>query len=206
MGVDAAARHLSWKIDRREIALSFFELAAIALALAVDAFSIGVAVGLTRRTRRERFRLSFHFGLFQALMPLIGALAGCALERWISRWDHWVAFALLAVIGGRMIWNAARGGGGRESAGDPTRGLRLVGLSLAVSIDALAVGFTLGIAKVSIPFAVSLIGVTAAALTLVGMVIAGGFASRLGRRAEIVAGGVLVVIGVKIVLEHTGVL
>jgi putative Mn2+ efflux pump MntP len=186
--------------------LSLFELAAIALALAVDAFSVGVAVGLTRRTWRERFRLSFHFGLFQALMPLAGALAGAALERWIARWDHWVAFALLAAIGGRMIWAAARGAEGREAAGDPTRGLRLVGLSVAVSIDALAVGFTLGLAEVSIPLAVSLIGVTAAALTLVGMVLAGGVASRLGRRAEIVAGVALVVIGAKIVLEHLGVL
>jgi len=186
--------------------LSLFELCAIALALAVDAFSVGVAVGLTRKKRRERFRLSFHFGLFQALMPLAGALAGSALERWISRWDHWVAFGLLAVIGGRMIWAAARGDGAKASGGDPTRGLQLVGLSLAVSIDALAVGFTLGLQDVSIPFAVSLIGVTAAALTLVGMAIAGSFASRLGRRAEIGAGAVLLAIGVKIVLEHVGAL
>jgi len=186
--------------------VSLFELCAIALALAVDAFSVGVAVGLKRRSWRERFRLSFHFGLFQALMPLAGALAGAALERWIARWDHWVAFGLLACIGGRMIWNAARGGEAKASSGDPTRGLQLVGLSFAVSIDALAVGITLGLEEISIPFAVSLIGVTAAALTLVGMLVAGGFASRLGRRAEIGAGVVLVVIGAKIVLEHLGAL
>jgi manganese efflux pump family protein len=186
--------------------VSLLELCAIALALAIDAFSVGVAVGLTRRSRRERFRLSFHFGLFQALMPLVGALAGCALERWISRWDHWVALGLLAVIGSRMIWGAVRGGAEKPAAGDPTRGLQLVGLSLAVSIDALAVGFTLGMGRVSIPFAVTLIGVTAAALTLVGMLIAGGFASRLGKRAEIGAGIALVVIGVKIVLEHLNIL
>jgi manganese efflux pump family protein len=184
--------------------VSLFELCAVALALAVDAFSVGVAVGLKHRSGRERFRLSFHFGLFQALMPLAGAFAGAALERWISGWDHWLAFALLAAIGGRMIWEAARGGGSRASGGDPTRGLQLVGLSLAVSVDALAVGFTLGLEEVSIPLAVSLIGVTAAALTLVGMAIAGGFASRLGRRAEIGAGVVLVAIGAKIVLEHLG--
>jgi putative Mn2+ efflux pump MntP len=186
--------------------MSLFELCAIALALAVDAFSVGVAVGLTHRSRRERFRLSFHFGLFQALMPLTGALAGSELEQRIAPWDHWVAFGLLAVIGGRMIRAAARGGGARASKGDPTRGLQLVALSLAVSIDALAVGLTLGLEEVSIPFAVSLIGVTAAALTLVGMVIAGGFASRLGRRAGIGAGVALVAIGTKIVLEHLGVL
>jgi putative Mn2+ efflux pump MntP len=182
--------------------LSLLELCAISLALAVDAFSVGVAVGLTHRTRRERFRLSFHFGLFQALMPLTGAFVGAALEQRIARWDHWVAFGLLAFIGGRMIRAAARGGEGKASSGDPTRGLQLVGLSFAVSIDALAVGFTLGLEAVSIPLAVSLIGVTAAALTLVGMLIAGGFASRLGRRAEIGAGIVLVVIGAKIVFEH----
>ena len=186
--------------------MSLLELCAIALALAVDAFSVGVAVGLTHRTRRQRFRLSFHFGLFQALMPLAGALAGAVLERWIARWDHWVVLGLLVVIGGRMIWTAARAKGGEDPSGDPTRGLQLVGLSLAVSVDALAVGFTLGVQQVSIPVAVALIGVTAAALTLFGMLIAGGFASRLGRRAEIGAGVALVAIGVKTVLDHLGVL
>jgi manganese efflux pump family protein len=186
--------------------VSLLELIAVALALAVDAFSVGVAVGLTRRARRERFRLSFHFGLFQALMPLLGALAGAALAARIAAWDHWVAFGLLAVIGGRMIVQAARGGEVRAASGDPTRGLRLIGLSIAVSIDALAVGFTLGLEDVSIPFAVSLIGVTAAALTLVGMLIAGSFASRLGRRAEVAAGCALVLIGAKIVLDHLGIL
>jgi len=186
--------------------VSLLELVMIALALAVDAFTVGVAIGLFRRSARERFRLSFHFGLFQALMPLVGALAGAALERWVAAWDHWVAFALLAVIGGRMVVQSVRGGEAPAAAGDPTRGLKLVGLSVAVSIDALAVGFTLGLEEVSIPLAVSLIGVTAAALTLVGMVIAGGFAARIGRRAEIGAGVALVAIGVKIVLEHLGVI
>jgi manganese efflux pump family protein len=186
--------------------VSLLALIAVALALAVDAFSVGVAVGLTRRAKRERFRLSFHFGLFQAIMPLLGALVGSALASRISAFDHWVAFGLLALIGGRMIAQALRGGDDVELRGDPTRGLRLVGLSVAVSIDALAVGFTLGVQDVSISFAVALIGVTAAALTLVGMLIAGAFASRLGRRAEIAAGCALVLIGAKIVLEHLGVL
>lgn len=185
--------------------MSLPELAAVALALAADAFSVGVAVGLTRRSKRERFRLSFHFGLFQAIMPLLGALAGAALVSRIEAWDHWLAFGLLAVIGGRMILQAAGGGEVRADAGDPTRGLRLVGLSIAVSVDALAVGFTLGLEDVSIPLAVALIGATAAALTLVGMLLAGSFASRLGRRAETFAGVVLVAIGAKIVLEHLGV-
>ena len=186
--------------------LSLPALIAVALALAVDAFSVGVAVGLTRRTRRERFRLSFHFGLFQALMPLVGALLGSALLTWIAAFDHWVALGLLTLIGERMIYQALRGGDGAALGGDPTRGLRLVGLSIAVSVDALAVGFTLGLEDVSIPLAVSLIGVTAAALTLVGMVLAGALASRLGRRAEIAAGCALILIGVQIVLEHLGVI
>lgn len=186
--------------------MPLIELCAVALALAADAFSVGVAVGLTRRSGRERFRLSFHFGLFQALMPLAGALAGSALGRWIAAWDHWVAFGLLAAIGGRMILSAVRRRGEGETRGNPTRGLQLVGLSIAVSVDALAVGFTLGLQAISIPIAVAVIGVTAAAATLVGMLIAGGFASRLGRRAEIGAGVALVLIGAKVVLEHLGVL
>ena len=186
--------------------MSIFELIAVALALAADAFSVGVAVGLKRRGCRERFRLSFHFGLFQAIMPLAGALIGAVFATWISAFDHWVAFGLLAVIGGRMFRQALAGEDEPSSGGDPTRGLALVGLSIAVSIDALAVGFTLGLEDVSIPFAVSLIGVTAAALTLVGMLIAGSFASKLGKRAEIGAGAALILIGAKIVLEHVGVL
>jgi putative Mn2+ efflux pump MntP len=180
--------------------MSFVELLLIALALAADAFTVGVAVGLGHRRPRQRFRLSFHFGLFQALLPLAGAFLGWALDDWIGGWDHWVGFALLAFIGGRMVRGAFDEQEDQDER-DLTKGLTMVGLSIAVSIDAFAVGFTLGLRDVSIVFAVSIIGVVAAAATLVGMLIAGRVGKLLGKRVEIVAGLVLIGLGVKMLAE-----
>jgi putative Mn2+ efflux pump MntP len=181
--------------------MTFVEIILLALALAVDAFTVGAAVGLTHRRPAQVFRLSWHFGVFQALMPLLGALAGRGLERFVKPWDHWIAFGLLALIGGRMIHGALRGGERRLDR-DLTRGLVLVGLSVAVSIDALAAGFTLGLRQGSIALPVVVIGVVAAVLTAVGMLLAGRIGQRLGKGCEIAAGLVLIGLGVKILVEH----
>lgn len=181
--------------------MSLVEIIVVALALAVDAFTVGVAVGLTHRGRRQIFRLSFHFGLFQALLPLVGALAGHVLGDWMHGWKHWLAAALLFGIGAKMAIESF-GPASKEDRRDPTRGLSLVGLSVAVSIDALAVGFSLGLTDVSIPLAVTIIGVVTACLTWIGMLLAGALASRLGKRGGLVAGLVLVGLGVKILAEH----
>jgi len=180
--------------------MSFVEIILLALALAVDAFTVGAAVGLTHRQKEQIFRLSWHFGVFQALMPLLGALAGRTLEQHVAPFSHWIAFGLLAFIGGRMILGALRGEERRFDR-DLTRGLSLVGLSIAVSIDALAAGFTLGLSRESIALPVIVIGVVAAALTAVGMVLGGRVGPRLGKGCEIVAGVVLIGLGAKIVLE-----
>ena len=123
----------------------------IALGLAMDAFAVAIAVGLSipALTRRHVFRLAWHFALFQAMMPVIGWLAGRTVSSYIAAFDHWVAFGLLSVIGGKMIYEA----GHPEQAadrGDPTRGLMLVTLSVATSIDALAVGLSLAFLDLSI--------------------------------------------------------
>lgn len=180
--------------------MSFVEILLLALALAVDAFSVGAAIGLTHRRPRQIFRLSWHFGLFQALMPVIGALAGTFLERFVEPFDHWLAFGLLAFIGGRMIYNALRGEE-RRAARDLTRGLSLIALSLVVSIDALAAGFALALEDEPIVLPVVVIGVVAASLTAVGMLIAGRISDRLGKRCEIGAGLVLIGLGVKILVD-----
>lgn len=180
--------------------MSFVEIIVLALALAVDAFSVGAAVGLTHRQPRQIFRLSWHFGLFQSLMPLVGALAGTLLERFVEPWDHWLAFGLLAFIGGRMIYGALRGDDRRFDR-DLTRGLSLIALSLAVSIDALAAGFTLALEDAPIVVPVIVIGVVAAGLTAVGMLIAGRISDRLGKSCEIGAGVVLIGLGAKILVE-----
>jgi len=180
--------------------MSVVEIILLALALAVDAFSVGAAVGLTHRQPRQIFRLSWHFGLFQALMPLVGALAGTFLERFVEQWDHWIAFGLLASVGGRMIHGALRGDGRRYDR-DLTRGLTLIGLSVAVSIDALAAGMTLALEDVPIAVPVIVIGLVAGALTAVGMLIAGRVPERFGQRCEIGAGVVLIGLGAKILVE-----
>ncbi len=179
------------------------EILLLALALAADAFSVGAAVGLRHRRPRQVFRLSWHFGLFQALMPLLGIAAGHAVERLTRACDHWIAFGLLAFVGGRMILSSF-GEGDREEGPDPTRGYRLVLLSVAVSIDALAVGFTFGVTGVPFLLPVILIGVTASAATVAGMFLAGRIAGVLGRRAELAAGLVLVAIGIRILVTHLG--
>ena len=131
--------------------MDFLALLGIALGLAMDAFAVAVAAGLAlgEVSARQTFRLAWHFGFFQFMMPVVGWLAGLTVERWIAAGGHWVAAGLLGLIGGRMIYEALRGE--RDGArGDPTKGLSLVVLSVATSVDALAVGLSLGVLGIGI--------------------------------------------------------
>lgn len=179
-------------------------LLGIAVALAMDAFAVALGTGmnLAAVTGRHLFRLGFHFGLFQALMPVIGWLAGIGLQQKIAAWDHWVAFALLAGVGGHMLWEAWRGDHEGKGVGDPTRGLSLVVLSVATSIDALAVGFSLSILGVSIWTPALVIGLVAGAFTVAGMLIGRRAGDQWGPRVEVLGGLILIGIGVKILVEH----
>jgi putative Mn2+ efflux pump MntP len=181
--------------------LSLVENLLLALALSADAFSVGAAVGLEHGAPRQVFRLAFHFGLFQALMPLLGALAGTLVLDWIAAFDHWVAFGLLAFVGGRMIAGSFSGATANRPR-DPTRGLSLIGLSLAVSIDALAAGFTLAVERAPLLRSVVIIGLVAAAATALGMRLAGRVRRLAGKRCELFAGLILVGLGAKILVEH----
>jgi len=178
-------------------------LTGLALALAMDAFAVALGTGavLSSLTGRHLFRLGFHFGLFQALMPVIGWLAGLTIIQWVEAWDHWIAFSLLAIIGGRMVYEAFSD---EEKANDrdPTKGLSLVLLSIATSIDALAVGFSLSVIGVSIWMPALVIGLVAGVLTIVGMLLGGRIGDRWGTRVEIFGGLVLIAIGIKILIEH----
>lgn len=178
-------------------------LTGLALALAMDAFAVALATGavLTRLTGRHLFRLGFHFGLFQALMPVIGWLAGQTIIQWVEAWDHWIAFGLLVFIGGRMIHEALSPEEKNEDR-DPTRGASLVLLSIATSIDALAVGFSLSVIGVSIWMPSLVIGLVAGALTVAGMLLGGRIGDRWGSRVEIFGGLVLIAIGTRILIEH----
>ena len=181
-------------------------LIGVAVGLAMDAFAVSIGAGLTLKTvdARQTLRLAWHFGLFQALMPIIGWLAGLSVERWIAPVDHWIAFGLLAVIGGKMIHEALKDDDEETRRGDPTKGWSLVLLSLATSIDALAVGLSLALLDVSIWWPAVVIGLVAGAFTTVGMQLGKRFGALLGRRMESVGGIVLIAIGVKIVVEHLG--
>ncbi len=176
----------------------------IAVALAMDAFAVALAAGVTleRITGRHLFRFGFHFGLFQALMPIVGWLAGITVQRWIAGYDHWIAFGLLAFVGVKMIREAFAEEDEDAAASDPTRGLTMVMLAVATSIDALAVGLSLGMLGVSVWLPAAVIGLVCGALTVTGMLLGGRIGSLWGQRVEVLGGLVLCAIGLKILLEH----
>ncbi|MBW6504003.1 manganese efflux pump MntP family protein [bacterium] len=181
-------------------------LLGIAVGLAMDAFAVAIATGIVLGTVSgwQTFRLAFHFGLFQFLMPVVGYLAGMTVERYIAEYDHWLAFALLVYIGGKMVHEGFRGEGEEGNGGkDPTRGMSLVVLSVATSIDALAVGVSLGVLhNEGIVYPGVVIGVVACTFTAAGLHLGKRLGAVFGKRMEIVGGVVLVAIGVKILLDH----
>lgn len=184
--------------------MDFFPLLAIALGLAMDAFAVAIAssILLGDVDRGQIFRLSFHFGLFQFLMPVAGWLAGRTVQVWIAGYDHWAALALLGFVGGKAVYSACTAPAQRPAKGDPTRGATLLLLSLATSIDALAVGLSFAFLQVEIVYASLIIGLVAAAMTGLGMILGSRLGGRFGRRMEIVGGLVLIGIGLKIVFDH----
>lgn len=187
------------------------ELVLIAVGLSMDAFAVSLCKGLCMKKLQWSHALiiALFFGAFQAAMPLIGWLLGTQFERYITPVDHWIAFALLGYIGGKMLWDAFHE---KESADEscdiePKLDMKeLLTLSVATSIDALAVGITFAFLQMDILPAVCLIGVITFALSLVGVVIGNRFGARFQKKAEITGGVVLIAIGLKILLEHLGVL
>jgi putative Mn2+ efflux pump MntP len=187
--------------------MSLWALIGIAFALAMDAFAVAIAVGsrLEKLSLRPVFRLSFHFGLFQFLMPIIGWLLGRQVERLAFSFDHWIALALLGFIGGKMIRESYSHNRREATLSDPTRKWSLIGLAVATSIDALAVGLSLALLNVQIVNASVVIGFVAAGMTLIGMKFGRALGERFGHRMELIGGLILVAIGVNIVLNHAGV-
>jgi len=175
----------------------------IAVGLAMDAFAVSLVAGGSEQVRgpMATFRLSFHFGLFQFLMPVIGWYAGTSIVSLISSVDHWVAFGLLAYVGIRMI-RSGMDSKARSLGADPSRGLTLVALSLATSIDALAVGLSLAMVRVSIWYPSVIIGVVTSGLSLIGIRLGRKLGTAFGKRMEIAGGIILNLIGLKILLSH----
>ncbi len=182
---------------------------AVGLAMDSTAVAASISASLPTVTRRHAFRLSFHFGLFQFLMPLLGWVLGTQVVQYIHNYDHWVAFGLLALVGGHMIYEATRSQADPDqdpqAAGakrkDPTRGWSLVLLSIGTSIDALAVGMSLALTQTNPWGVVSIIGIVTAGLVLLGMKVGRAAGAMLGKTAGIFGGLVLILIGVRILVQ-----
>jgi len=185
--------------------MSWWELFVIAVGLSMDAFAVSVCKGLsvTRARLGHSLTCGAYFGAFQALMPLAGWLLGVQFQGMITSVDHWIAFVLLGLIGVNMV----RESRGEEEAIDAsfTPGAMLP-LAVATSIDALAVGVTFAFLQVSILPAVCFIGATTFVLSAVGVRVGAAFGARFRNRAELAGGVILILMGVKILLEHLGVL
>ena len=186
------------------------ELVLIAVGLSMDAFAVSLCKGLCMKKLNyaHAFVIALFFGVFQAVMPLIGWLLGTQFERYVTPVDHWIAFGLLVYIGGKMIWDALHEKSEPESCDiDQKLDIKeLFTLAIATSIDALAVGITVAFLQTDIVPAVALIGLITFALSFVGVWIGFKFGVRFQKKAEIAGGAVLILIGLKILLEHLGVL
>ncbi len=183
--------------------MDLFSVLIIAVALGMDAFSVAIGIGAAGGDNllRRGFRLSFHFGLFQFLMPVAGWMAGRTISGFISNYDHWIAFLLLAYVGGKMVRESFHEEEKRELS-DPTRGWTLLMLSVATSIDALAVGFSFALLNVSVWYPSLIIGIVAFVMTAVGISFGGKLGKIFGKRVEAVGGVILIAIGLKILYEH----
>ncbi|MEG2951206.1 MAG: manganese efflux pump MntP family protein [Clostridia bacterium] len=186
------------------------ELIFIAIGLSMDAFAVALCKGLCMKKLNLAHAtiIALFFGVFQGVMPLLGWFLGTQFEHYITPVDHWIAFALLCYIGGKMIWDALHESSeGVACTSEPKLNLReLFVLAIATSIDALAVGITFAFLKVDIVPAVLLIGGITFVLSFAGVVIGHKFGNRFQKKAEVAGGAVLILIGTKILLEHLGVL
>lgn len=187
--------------------MGFFELILVAVGLSMDAFAVSICKGLGMKRLKygQAFIVALFFGGFQAIMPLIGWALGIQFQQYIENVDHWVAFVLLGFIGAKMLWDAfhpdSEGACPDESSLDFKE---LFMLAIATSIDALAVGITFAFLQVDIVPAVILIGVITFVLAFAGVVIGNKFGSRYEKPATIAGGVVLILIGLKILIEHLG--
>lgn len=186
----------------------FLTMFPIALGVSADAFAVAIGKGLhmQRLNLRSAFAIAVSFGVFQAGMPLIGWVLGTQLAAFITPIDHWVSFALLSLIGGKMIWEAIFSKDEEVDGSGAISVRELLLLSVATSVDALAVGITLAFMPVPIVASVLLIGVTTLVLTFAGILIGHKVGARFRGPAEIVGGAILIVIGVQILLTHLGVI
>lgn len=190
--------------------VGLFEIFMIGVGLSMDAFAASICKGLNMRRLniKNMLIIGLFFGGFQALMPAVGWLLGKQFESYITSVDHWVAFALLVFIGGKMIYDVFTKKN-EDECGEKTNRLdmkEVLTLAVATSIDALAVGISFAFLQVDILKAVSVIGVTTFVLSVIGVAVGNVFGSKYEKKATLAGGIILILIGLKILLEHTGML
>jgi len=189
----------------------FFTLLLMGAGLSMDAFAVSICKGLSMRkvNKKQCLVIGLFFGGFQALMPFIGWLLGSRFEQYITSIDHWIAFILLGFIGGKMVVEAIRE---KDEAVEvrkmdpPLDFKEMFILAIATSIDALAVGITFAFLQVPIVEAISIIGITTFVISVIGVYVGNFFGNRYKKKAELAGGIILILIGVKILLEHLGIL
>ena len=189
----------------------FFTLLLMGVGLSMDAFAVSICKGLSMRkvNKKQCLVIGLFFGGFQALMPFIGWVLGSQFEQYITSIDHWIAFILLGFIGGKMVVEAIREKDEAVEVGtmDPPLDFKeMFILAIATSIDALAVGITFAFLQVPIVEAVSIIGITTFVISVIGVYVGNFFGNRYKKKAELAGGIILILIGLKILLEHLGIL
>ena len=188
--------------------MGLIELILLAIGLSMDAFAVAVCKGLNMRkvNYKQTLLIALFFGGFQAIMPLIGWVLGKQFEQYITSVDHWIAFGLLVIIGGKMVWEVFKGDEEEETCACVVKFdlKELFVLAIATSIDALAVGITFAFLQVTIWMPISLIGVTTFGLSIVGVMIGNKFGEKYKSKAELAGGIILILIGFKILFEHLG--
>ena len=186
--------------------MEIYEILLIGIGLAMDAFAVSICKGLSMKKMnwKNAIRIALYFGVFQALMPLIGYFLGMTFESIVTTFDHWVAFALLTLIGGGMIKESFDDEDDKKN--DKVDFKTMVVLAIATSIDALAIGITFAFFDVNIVLAVSIIGIITVIISVLGVKIGNRFGDKYQNKAQLMGGIILVLLGFKILFEHLGII
>lgn len=186
--------------------MGIVEIFAIGVALAMDAFAVSICKGLSMKkiNWKKAIIIGLYFGAFQALMPVIGYFLGTTLSGFVEKIDHWIAFVLLSIIGGNMIKESTDDE--VEKRNDKVDFKTMIVLAIATSIDAMAVGVTFAFLKTNLVLAISIIGIITFIISVLGVIIGNKFGDKFQNKAELIGGIVLILIGLKILLEHLGII
>ena len=186
--------------------MGIIEIVLIGLSLAMDAFAVSICKGLSMKKMnwKSAIIISLYFGIFQAFMPVVSYFLGSTFESYVTNIDHWIAFILLSLIGGNMIKESFDSEDKKKN--DKIDFKTMIALAIATSIDALAIGITFAFFEVNLLLSISIIGIITFLLSIIGVKIGNKFGDKYQNKAEFVGGLILVLLGIKILLEHLGIL